>query len=104
VRLPQGDRAFLDARKIDDYCLSPVHLHGKHKARVFRDALRLNRADSVWLRQVLLEGARDHDAFRLADDVYGTRWRVDVPISRHGLSAVVRTIWIIRVGEDFPGS
>jgi hypothetical protein len=54
VRLPQAERAFLDVGKIEDYCLNPTHLHGRHKARVFRDALGLNRADAVWLKAVLL--------------------------------------------------
>ena len=102
MRLPQAEHAFLDVGKIEDYCLNPTHLHGRHKARVFRDALGLNRADAVWLKAVLLRGIGDHDAVRLAADDYGTRWRVDVAVRRHDLSAVVRTIWIVRTGEDFP--
>lgn len=86
MRLPQAERAFLDVGKIEDYRLNPTHLHGRHKARVFRDALGLNRADAVWLKAVLLRGIRDHDAVGLAADDYGTRWRVDVAVRRHDLN------------------
>ena len=33
---------------------------------------------------------------------YGERFRVDVPVSGPGGSAVVRTLWICRKGEDVP--
>ena len=39
THLPGGDKAVLDIRKIEDYCLSPIHPRGRHKARVFREAL-----------------------------------------------------------------
>ncbi|WP_367618323.1 MULTISPECIES: DUF6883 domain-containing protein [Rhodoplanes] len=48
--LPHGDRAIVDLRKIEDYCLSPAHSRGRHKARVFRVRLGLQRDDSKWLR------------------------------------------------------
>jgi hypothetical protein len=54
AHLPNGDRAILDIRKLEDYCLSPLHPHGRHKARVFRQALGLQQNDAAWLRGVLL--------------------------------------------------
>jgi hypothetical protein len=33
---------------------------------------------------------------------WGVQWRLDVTVRRHGKSAVVRTIWIVRAGEDSP--
>jgi len=39
--LPHGKEAILDIRKIEPYCLNPLHPRGRHKARVFRDALDL---------------------------------------------------------------
>jgi hypothetical protein len=101
-RLPYGDRAVLDIRKIEDYCLSPAHPRGRHKARVFREALDVERSDAAWLRDVLLEAARDGEASQLATDAWGSHWRVDVTIGRHGKSAVVRTIWMVRTGENVP--
>ena len=37
--LPHADRAEVDLRKLSEYCLSPVHPVGKHKAAVFQAAL-----------------------------------------------------------------
>ena len=47
MRLPHGASAILDIRKIEDYCLSPAHPRGRHKARVFRDALGLRQDDAA---------------------------------------------------------
>ena len=102
TRLPQAERAVLDVSKLEDYCLDPAHLHGRHKARVFRDALGIGKADAPWLRQILLGGVCHHDAVELATDDYGTRWRVDIPAARLDRHIVVRTIWIIRTGERVP--
>jgi Domain of unknown function (DUF4926) len=53
-RLPYAARAILDLRKLQDYCLSPDHPRGRHKARVFRDALGIGQHDAAWLRAALL--------------------------------------------------
>jgi Domain of unknown function (DUF6883) len=43
MKLPHGDKAIVDQRKVVDYCLSPYHDDGKHKARLFEDLLGLTR-------------------------------------------------------------
>jgi hypothetical protein len=102
TRLPHRDEAILDIRKIEDYCLNPSHPRGRHKARVFREALDLQRSDAGWLRDVLLEAARSTEAFQIAEDAWGTYWRLDATIRRQEKRAVVRTIWIVRTGESMP--
>jgi hypothetical protein len=102
ARLPHNDEAILDIRKIEDYCLSPSHPRGRHKARVFREVLDLQRSDAVWLRDVLLEAVRSSEASQVAANAWGTYWCLDATITRHGRSAVVRTIWIVRAGERVP--
>jgi hypothetical protein len=84
ARLPHSDEATLDIRKIADYCLSPSHPRGRHKARVFREALDLQRNDAPWLRDALLEAARSSEAFTVATDAWGTHWRLDATVRRHG--------------------
>ena len=100
TRLPHGDEAILDIRKIEDYCLNPLHPRGRHKARVFREALE--RSDAAWLQEPLLEAARSSEASQVAADTWGTHWRLDATVRRQGKSAVVRTIWIVRTGEIEP--
>lgn len=101
-RLPQSEQAILDLRKIEDYCLNPSHPRGRHKARVFREALGVERSDAVWLRDVLLDGARTGEAVLVATDAWGAYWRLDITVRRQRKSAVVRTIWIVPGQESVP--
>jgi hypothetical protein len=102
MRIPNGKSATVDIRKIEDYCLSPSHPRGRHKARVFRDALDLQRGDAPWLRDALLEAVLSGEASQIATDRWGSHWRMDVLVRRHQKQAVVRTAWIIRAGDDRP--
>ncbi len=100
--LPNSELAILDLRKLEDYCLDPAHPRGRHKARVFREALAINRGDSAWLRQELLSAARTAGAIELEADRFGRRWRVDVTLRRQNRSTVIRTLWLMRTGETVP--
>ena len=88
ARLPNSERAILDIRKIEDYCLNPQHPRGRHKARLFRELLGATRIDGPWLRDTLLDAVRTGEAIELAADAFGSRWRVDVLVSRHGKSVM----------------
>ena len=100
--LPNPAGAILDLRKIEEYCLSPTHPRGRHKARVFREALGLGQVDAEWLRAVVLERIWRAEAVELGGDDLGARWRVDIRVARHDKAVVVRTIWIVRTGEQMP--
>ena len=102
TRLPNAEQASLDVRKLEDYCLSPSHPRGRHKARVFREALGIGPEDAVWLRDILLGAAHSAEVLAIGSDVWGAYWRLDVPIQRQTKSAVVRTIWIVGTGESRP--
>jgi hypothetical protein len=103
TRLPYGEQAILDIRKIEDYCLNPSHPRGRHKARVFREVLGIQRNEAPWLREAVLEAARSGaGASQIGTDAWGTHWRLDVTVRRHGKTAVVRTAWIVRTGERAP--
>jgi hypothetical protein len=62
MKLPGGERAFVDVVKLREYCLSPVHPRGRHKARVFASVLGLTQADAESLRDQLLRAARERPA------------------------------------------
>ena len=100
--LPNGDRAILDLRKLVDYCLNPTHTRGRHKARVFHKSLGIGQGDATDLRALLLHGAAREAATQLSSDAWGDRWQIDVAVSQQGRRAMVRTIWIIRRGEQIP--
>lgn len=102
ARLPNSDQAILDIRKIEDYCLNPQHPRGRHKARVFRETLGIGRDESYWFRSAILSAVRQADVAEPASDAAGRRWRIDIFIERQNRKIVVRTVWIIRTGENTP--
>jgi hypothetical protein len=100
--LPAHANARIDAAKLSGYCLSASHLRGRHKARVFAEALGIGQTDAEWLRLAISGGLVENDAVLQERDEYGQRWRVDMMLTRQNRRAVVRTIWILREGETVP--
>jgi hypothetical protein len=102
MKLPGRERAIVDIAKLRDYCLSPVHSRGRHKARVFASTLGLSPADAEFLREEVLRAAREGDAIAGEGDKYGQRFAIDFELVRRGRRAAVRSAWIIRRGETSP--
>jgi hypothetical protein len=100
--LPNAERAEVDPRKLTDYCLSPSHPVGKHKAAVFRAALGLTAADAGELREWLLRAAVSGEPVTGRADEFGERFVIDFPATTASGSATIRSAWIVRAGEDFP--
>ncbi len=100
--LPNHKAADIDIAKLRDYCLSPAHPRGRHKALLFRSTLGIGVADAAWFRQALLKGLGTVDADRQATDQYGERWTADILVARQTRHIVVRTVWMIRTGEAVP--
>lgn len=95
MKLPAGDRAFVDVAKLRDYCLNPIHPRGRHKARVFASTLGLTSADAEFLAEELLRAAREGDASPGGRDQYGERYTIDFKLARRDRRAVIRSAWII---------
>lgn len=102
MRLPNFENAFIDLAKLTDYVLDADDPRGRHKARVFRSALGISKANASELKRLLLEALEDHDAVRGELDLYGQRYVVDCKIVTDAGEAMVRTAWIIRRNEEFP--
>ena len=108
MRLPNAENALIDTAKLRDHCLNPNHSKGKHKARRFREKLGLTAADDEELRRAILEAILRSEAVEQVPTPFGRRFTVDFEASRsegEGFiisTALVRTAWIIRNGEDFP--
>jgi hypothetical protein len=102
MKLPAGDRAIVDIAKLRDYCLSPLHPRGKHKARVFAATLGLSTTDAHVLREHLLEAAMTADVTPGPADSFGRRYWIESNIVHGSREAVLRSAWMIRTGENVP--
>ena len=100
--LPDGDRAVIDLAKLRDYCLNPDHPDGKHKARVFKAALGIGQKDAEWLRDQILQAASRRPAVLISETRFGDLYVLDFLLTTGSGSAVVRSGWIVRHGENSP--
>lgn len=102
MKLPGGEHAIVDLRKLSGYCLSPTHPEGRHKARRFREVLGLTEQDggvlADWLRRI----AVTVEAREATTDRFGRRFFIDAEMAHNGRVARVRSAWIIRAGEQVP--
>ncbi len=102
MRMPNANRAVVDMAKLTEYCLSPDHPRGKHKARVFAAVLGLTAEHAEELHDTLLAAARTDAATPGDSDEYGQRYVVDFRVTGPAGQGIVRSAWIVRADEDFP--
>jgi hypothetical protein len=102
VKLANLERAVVDIDKLRNYCLSPEHRRGCHKARVFAASLGLTADDANYLREALLAAVHENEAVPAGHDEYGMRYVLDFMAGGPAGRAMVRSSWIIRRDEDFP--
>ena len=102
MKLPNGEQAIVPIEKLRDYCLNSAHRVGGHKARVFESVLGLTAAHAEELQRELLSVAQTGDAVLGVQNAYGQRYVVDFEMTTTVRAAVVRSTWIVLVGEDVP--
>lgn len=103
MRLPNGENAIVDIRKLTGYCLNIGDPRGRHKARVFASALGITVANADALRTKLLQIANTTEsAVAGENDDYGQRFVVDFEWTTPRGTAPVRSTWIVLSNEDFP--
>jgi hypothetical protein len=102
MKLHNGDASIVEIEKLRDYCLSPAHPRGRHKARVFKALLEMTAADAEELRNALMKAAKNKDATLGISDQYGVRYTIDFELSRGDRTAAIRSCWIVKSGEIFP--
>ena len=102
MKLPNGERAVVPIEKLRDYCLNPIHRVGGHKAHVFESVLGLRVAQAAELQQRLLAVAQTGEAVLGMQNAYGQRYMVDFEMTTTVGTAMVRSTWIVLVGEDVP--
>lgn len=94
MRLPAGEHATVDNAKLVDYCLSPSHPRGRHKARLFAAALGFTLADAMKLKAALFAAARDAEAVPTRHNGFGQVYEIAFDcIGRTGAARVL-SVWI----------
>ncbi len=101
MKLPNGERAVIDPRKLLGYSLDPEHDEGQHKARLFESLLGINRQNARLLLDAVEKTAMTGEAVIGKVDQYGQRYTVDSAFTGPGGAATIRMAWIVRPGEDF---
>lgn len=102
MKLPNGEQAVMDVRRLSDYCLNPASPRGRTKARVFESVLGLRPADAQVLRRGLLRAASKEDCGIGEEDEFGQRHTLDFIMETTAGKAWVRSGWIVKKDEDFP--
>jgi len=100
--IPNSEPAFIDIRKLTDYCLNLEHLDGRHKARVFKSALNidLDLENVEKLQVALLEAVQTQPAIPTQHNRYGQKYIVDFMMIHFHQRAFIRSVWMVRQ-KDF---
>ncbi len=102
LRLPNAHLTWIEQEKISDYLLSSTNPRGKAKADFF---LSFGFSLARWeqLAEALRRHATSHAVARVVETAYGPRYHVDGEIETpDGRNPLVRTVWQIDLGSDYP--
>jgi len=102
MKLPNGEKAVVDERKVREYLLSSSHPVGRFKARFFES---LGFPPEAWsgFVEAVQRLAREGEAQMLEESEYGQKYAVRGRIGGPGArQAEVDSVWIIRAGDDTP--
>ena len=97
MKLPNGNSAVVDIRKLLDYCLNPDHPRDRNKARVFA-SVGINRCNAA----ELLAAAHSADVAVGSETTYGQRYTVDFDFLQQNGVVKIRSSWIVRANEELP--
>jgi hypothetical protein len=102
MRLPNGDRAVVDDAKLVNYCLSPTHARGRHKAKLFAAKLGFTRHHSIMLRTALLAAARNADAVEIRRNAHGQMYEIRFECAGPIGKATLLSVWISLDSDEIP--
>ncbi|MBI2847017.1 MAG: hypothetical protein HYX82_03955 [Chloroflexi bacterium] len=102
ARLPNAEKAIIEAKKLRGYILSSAHPVGRFKAAFFG---RLGYSAENWeaFERYLRELALSQDVARVEDTRYGQKFVVEGSlVSPSGETVQIVTVWVILKGKDIP--
>ena len=102
MRLPNAENAYVQPDKILSYLLADNHPEGGSKSR-FLARFGFNHAQWRILEQALLAHATEYDVVTVDETQYGPMYVIHGVIQTpDGRNPRIRTVWMIRHGEDAP--
>ncbi len=102
MKLPNGEKAIVDERKVREYLLSTSHPVGRFKARFFHG---VGFGPENWREFVaaLRDLAATGDAELIEGSEYGRKYLIiGVVRGSKGRTAAVVSVWILLPGADAP--
>lgn len=102
ARLPNAEKAIIEAEKLQGYILSATHPVGRFKAAVFQ---RLGYSADNWktFEQSLRELILTQSALHVEQSQYGNKFLVEGPFAGlSGKTMKIVTIWVILKEESVP--
>jgi len=102
LKLPNVENAVIDAEKVRDYLLSPLHPVGRFKAAFF-SLLGYRQEDWEQLETDLRQQHLTQDAVLGRETSYGGKYEIHGRTrGPSGKTREVVSVWIILVDEDVP--
>jgi uncharacterized protein DUF6883 len=102
VKLPNGEHAIVEDRKVIEYMLNPLHPVGGPKAHLFNTLLGFNASNWQVLRDSLVRAAKDEEAIEGRASPFGQKYELRFQMTGKRRSYTILSIWIIPVGESNP--
>ena len=102
AKLPNVERAIIDAEKLRDYLPSSAHPVGRFKAVFFK---QMGYSPENWavFEQHLREQILSQDVTKVEESSYGQKFIIEGPLAGSAGEAVqIVTVWVILKGESIP--
>lgn len=102
MKLPNSEHALIEREKLVTYLLNTEHKRGGAKARLFA---QFGYHEDNWqqLESDIRHFHCDSEVDIMRQTMYGTRYEIRAPLQTpNGRMLLVRTIWQVDVGTDFP--
>jgi len=102
MKLPNAESAVVVKEKITEYLLNPLHPDGASKARWF-SALGFTVEDWEVLAAALRKVAHDWPIANTIESAHGLKYIIEGAFENpSGKPALIRTVWIVDLGERAP--
>jgi hypothetical protein len=102
MKLPNGDHAIVEDKKLLEYALSPDHPVGRGHAELFEALLSITRDNYGVLKSALLKAATELEATVGQFTAFGKKYEMRIPMVGPRGPKTVLAIWLIENGEDRP--